>query len=383
MAVYTVLFTPSNLYPLFVEKGTRLLRPKGSLCFITPNNWLTINTNKTMRKFVLGQSDIAIVNFYARVFESADVDSSILIFTKSAHHCRVRLFEYTDDFRFIKEADCEFFLKQREYVINIEAFKSGGTASLMQKIEANSVPLSGVADIRAGLKAYETGCGIPPQSDKMKKDRVYHSKRQNNKDYLKYFDGKDVCRYYFGWSGEYLKYGDNLAAPRKDFRLYSTLRILVRQIPAKPPYCVHACLTDEVALNDLNSMNIINIREKAEYVLGILNSRMVSWWFIHKFGKMQRETFPQFKVNELADFPLPSNGDKHRDEIAKLAAQILAAKRRNHDADTTALEKNIDDLVYELYGLTPEERAIVEASPELRSTRTSKKGAPPAAVRQT
>ncbi|HEV3481231.1 MAG TPA: TaqI-like C-terminal specificity domain-containing protein [Candidatus Acidoferrales bacterium] len=361
-----------NLYPLFVEKGARLLRPTGSLCFITPNNWLTINTNKTMRKFVLGQSDVSIVNFYARVFESADVDSSILIFTKSAHNHRVRLFEYTDDFRFIKEADSEFFLKQREYVINIEAFKSGGTASLMQKIEAHSAPLSGVADVRAGLKAYETGCGVPPQTNQMKKERVYHNTRKISKDYIKYFDGKDVCRYYLGWSGEYLKYGDNLAAPRKDFRLYSTARILVRQIPAKPPYCVHACLTDEVALNDLNSMNIINIREKPEYVLGVLNSRMVSWWFVHKFGKMQRETFPQFKVNELADFPLPSNGHKHRDEIAKLVAQVLEAKRGNHAADTTALEKEIDRLVYDLYVLTPEERAIIEASVEPRTARNSK-----------
>src|SRR6267143_1500834 len=146
----------------------------------------------------------------------------------------------------------------------------------------------------------------------MKRGRVYHSTRQIDKNYMKYFDGKDVCRYYLGWSGEYLKYGDNLAAPRKDFRLYSTPRILVRQIPAKRPYCVHACFTDEVALND------------------------------------------------LGDFPLPTNGIKHRDEIAKLAAQILTAKRRNPAADTTALEKDIDRLLYELYGLTPEECAIVE-----------------------
>ena len=349
-----------NLYPLFVERGTQLLRPGGCLCFITPNNWLTINTNKKMRKFVLGHSGITIVNFYARVFESADVDSSIVTFKKSTDNPHVRLFEYTDGFHFIKEAECGFFLKQREHVINVEAFKTGGTAALMQKIETNSATISAFCDVKAGLKAYETGCGIPPQTEEMKKKRVYHSTRRIDKSYLKYLDGKDVCRYYLGWSGEYLKYGGNLAAPRKDFRLYSTKRILVRQIPAKPPYCIHACLTDEIALNDLNSMNIINIREKPEYVLGVLNSRLVSWWFVHKFGKMQRETFPQFKVNELADFPLPKNGEKHRDDVAKLAGQILAAKRHNPGADTVALEREIDRLVYTLYDLTPEERSLVE-----------------------
>ena len=132
-------------------------------------------------------------------------------------------------------------------------------------------------------------------------------------------------------------------------------------------------------MNDLNSMNIINIQEKPEYVLAVLNSRLVSWWFVHKFGKMQRETFPQFKVNELADFPLPTNGPKHRDEIAKLSGQVLAAKRRNHAADTTALEMDIDRLVCDLYGLTPEERAIVEASIENRRTRTSRTRSGPAA----
>jgi hypothetical protein len=355
-----------NLYSLFIEKGARFLRSNGCLCFITPNNWLTINTNKKLRKFALGQSDITIVNFYARVFESADVDSSIIIFRKSTDNRRVRLFEYTDGFHFIKEADCDFFLRQRDHVVNIGAFKDEGVSEVMQKIETNSCRLSQLADVKAGLVAYEVGKGDPSQTEAMKENRVYHSTKKVDVSYIKYLDGQDVCRYRISWGGQYLKYGDNLAAPRKDFRLYSTKRILVRQIPSKPPYCIHACLVEETILNDRNSMNIINIRAKPEYVLGILNSRLVSWWFVHKFGKMQRQTFPQFKVNELADFPLPKNGEKHRDEIAKLARQILATKKRDPEVDTTTLEREIDRLVYKLYDLTPEEIAIVEGSQKRR-----------------
>jgi hypothetical protein len=349
-----------NLYPLFIEKGTNLLRPKGCLCFISPNNWLTINTNKTLRKFVLSQSDIAVVNFYARVFESCAVDSSIIIYRRCTNNPRVALFEYTDGFDFIKEADCGFFLGQRDHIINIEAFKGSGSSELIEKIESQSVKLSDLASVKAGLKAYETGTGNPPQTDTMKKNRVYHSARRIDNTYIKYLDGKDVCRYRIGWSGEFLKYGDNLAAPRKDFRLYSTKRILVRQIPAKLPYCIHACSIEETALNDLNSMNIINIRESPECVLGILNSRLTSFWFIHKFGKMQRETFPQFKVNELAQFPLPKNRDKKQNEIAEAVRQILAAKKRDPEADTNELEREIDQMMYKLYGLTEGEIRIVE-----------------------
>ena len=109
-------------------------------------------------------------------------------------------------------------------------------------------------------------------------------------------------------------------------------------------------------------MNVIKIREKPQYVLGVLNSRLVSWWFVHKFGKMQRETFPQFKVNELADFPLPKNGEKNREQITKLVDRILAAKQREAEADVSALEREIDELVYALYGLTPEEIKLVEGA---------------------
>ena len=43
-----------------------------------------------------------------------------------------------------------------------------------------------------------------------------------------------------------------------------------------------------------------------------------------------------------------------------LVDQILAAKKKDPNADTSALERQIDKMVYELYGLTPEEIEIME-----------------------
>ncbi len=43
-----------------------------------------------------------------------------------------------------------------------------------------------------------------------------------------------------------------------------------------------------------------------------------------------------------------------------LVERILAAKRANPAADTTALEREIDQRVYRLYGLTPDEIKRVE-----------------------
>jgi hypothetical protein len=358
---YTLSEYQINLYPLFIEKGTNLLKTDGILCFITPNNWLTLNTNKKLRQFVLKQSKISIINFYKRVFESADVNSAIVLYKKSDKNTtkeKIKLAEWKKEYTLVGVVEKNKILKSQCCVINIEAFKENNTYQLLDKIESQSVLLSEIADVKAGLKAYETGKGQPPQTEEMKNNRVYHSHIAGD-DYIKYLDGKDVCRYSLGWSGEFLKYGKHLAAPRKNFNIFSTPRILVRQIPSPLPYCINACYTKELLLNDLNSMNIINIKISPLYLLGILNSRLISYWFAHKFGKLQRGIFPQFKINELAQFPIP-NILVNQQPIITLVNKILAAKKENPLTDTTKWERKIDAMVYELYGLTEEEIKIIE-----------------------
>ncbi|CAD5959255.1 Eco57I restriction-modification methylase domain-containing protein [Planktothrix agardhii] len=357
---YQVTEYQLNLYPLFIEKGYNLLKNKGLLDYITPNNWLTISSNKNLRKFILDNSHIKIVNFYAKVFESADVDSSIILFEKSQQNKSIELFEYTDNFYSIFETKTNYFLQQKDYIINIEAFKNTESLSLLEKIELQSIQIKTIADVKAGLQAYERGKGNPPQTEEIKENRVYHSTTKINDDYIKYLDGKDVCRYYLGWSGEYLKYGDNLASPRKDFSLFSTPRILVRQIPSPLPYSINACFTQEIILNDRNSMNIINLQENPMLILGIFNSKLISYWFAHKFGKLQRGIFPQFKVNELATFPIPKNFGNYQQPVIKLVDEILKKKKKDVKADVSELEQQIDNLVYKLYELTYEEVKIID-----------------------
>ena len=347
-----------NLYPLFIEKGYNLIKNTGVFCYITPNNWLTINTNKYLRKFILEQSGVKIVNFYAKVFDNASVDSSIILFSKNGENKIVDLLEYTDSLTLINSSPADYFLTKKDYLINIESFKNNQSLDLIDKIELLSIELSQLADIKVGLKSYQIGKGKPEQSKDIKDNRIYHAKEKLDDSYIKYFDGKDICRYKIGWSGEFLKYGCHLAEPRKDFTLFSKKRILVRQIPSKLPYCIHACLVKEIALNDLNSMNIINFTETPELILAVLNSRLISYWFVHKFGKMQRGIFPQFKVNELASFPMPKTFEPHRDELVNLVNKIITDKKTGND--TSALEREIDKLVYALYRLTEDEILIVE-----------------------
>ena len=363
-----------NLYHLFIEKGYLLLKDNGIFSYIIPNNWLTINSNKDLREFILQKANISIVNFKYKVFEGADVDTCILNFENSKHNKTISLLECIEkaEYKLISKTETDVFFATKEYIINIDLFKRSEFVALINKIEQNTCELKNYAEVKAGLQAYEVGKGIPKQTKNMKDKRVYHSREKHSDDYYQYLDGNDVKRYSITWENkEYLKYGKHLAAPRNNWDLFFSPRILVRQIPARPPYCINACYTESVMLNDRNSMNIIYIKFNPKFLLGLLNSRLMSFWFEHKFGKLSREIFPQFKINELASFPIPCSTEEQQSKLITLADQMLETQSRLlqafSDEDKKLLEqraaiidKQIDNAVYKLYGLTEDEVKIVE-----------------------
>ena len=67
----------------------------------------------------------------------------------------------------------------------------------------------------------------------------------------------------------------------------------------------------------------------------------------------------KYKIEELK---LPAKYDAKK--VNALVSKILAAKKKNPDADVTELAAEADKLIYDLYGLTKEEREIVEKACE-------------------
>jgi endonuclease III len=60
--------------------------------------------------------------------------------------------------------------------------------------------------------------------------------------------------------------------------------------------------------------------------------------------------------------PIPAAPPAKQKPVERLVDCILAAKTQDASADVSALEREIDELVYALYGLTPDEIKIVEDS---------------------
>ena len=95
-----------------------------------------------------------------------------------------------------------------------------------------------------------------------------------------------------------------------------------------------------------------------KYLLGLLNSKLCYFWLYHK-GQRKGHLLQLFK-GPLSEIPVARPSSNQAGTTITLVDRILAAKQRDAEADTTAMEREIDRLVYELYELTEEEIKIVE-----------------------
>ena len=78
---------------------------------------------------------------------------------------------------------------------------------------------------------------------------------------------------------------------------------------------------------------------------------------MRKLDRIQVENFKSIRSKDLA---LPKIESKDKDDLVALVYKILAAKQANPQSDVSAWEREIDQLVYKLYGLTEKEIKIVE-----------------------
>jgi adenine-specific DNA-methyltransferase len=370
-----------NTATLFTEKGYDLLSKGGSLGYIIPNNWLSISTMKVFRDFIVGSTgNLAIVNNRFKVFRGASVDTSLLLFSKIAP-TTVELYESLAPGAITRLDTADPKTLLNEQIIRVRKTKSEEVKSVLAKMAAASKPLQSVALVKSGLKAYEVGKGSPAQTAAMKNARIYHSTAKDSDFHRKYLDGRDVGRYEIDWSGAYLKYGSNLAAPR-DKSLFEGERILIRQIPSRMPYAINGAILSGNEVNDLNSMIVRSHGIYSNhYLLGILNSRLMSFWFDVTYDKFQRGIFPQFKINELSEFPVctldlsRTTERKKHDDVAAKVASLLAAKtdfarattdknRNFYGNKVDSLDKQIDTLVYSLYSISETEIEALERASE-------------------
>ena len=120
---------------------------------------------------------------------------------------------------------------------------------------------------------------------------------------------------------------------------------------------------DNIGYYSIDSTNVIILKPQyyniINYLLAILNSKLVNFYY-QEISQENGRVLAQVKPIRIKGIPVPQKTELFADRISSLVDTIIAAKCADPNADTTSEERQIDRLVYHLYGLTYDEVLIVD-----------------------
>ena len=314
-----------NTYILFMEKSFKLLKNKGYSSMIVPNSWLMMYSGKGIREYILENTKLLeIVNLEGHSFESANVETIIYIGYKETGEFKTRiLLNQKKEFIYSHSKKSTDFINEKEKIFKV--FNDKNSSEINKKIFENSVMLDEIVNIKAGLQAYEKGKGTPKQTPEDVKNRIYDYTYKYNENTHKYLAGGDVKRYAFNWTGQYLKYGKNLSAPRT-IELFNGKKVIIREITGKFPKSILSTYTEDFYLYNLSNIGIIKKEENEinlKYILVILNSRLMSYYFMKNTAKSVRKLFPKIILNDLRKFPFKEISLQEQQPFIEKADKML------------------------------------------------------------
>ena len=325
---------------MFLELSIKLLKKNGITGLIIPNSLITIPAGEKSRKFLLENTTIKeIVGFFGSPFNNATVEPVILTFRKQKpENNSVRIyFSYIDDKNFlihekenhtIEQID---WLKNNQYIFSIYTRKK--EQEILDKIFLNSEKLDDITELRSGLQAYEAGKGNPKQTKDDVKQHIFDYDHKFDESTYKYLEPGDINRFSYTWGGRWLRWGEWLSSPR-EFSIFSKNRILIREITGKYPKSILGCFFDETYINNKSILNIVE-KEKSSYkllyILGIINSSVLSFYFKHSAVKAMRQLFPKIILEDLKSFPIAKANNEEQEAVIDLVKKILLKKKELND----------------------------------------------------
>ncbi|MFA6901616.1 MAG: N-6 DNA methylase [Gallionellaceae bacterium] len=379
---YKLGWEKQNTYLVFMERMLSLVSKNGNGGYIVPNSWLTIESAKLLRAEFVKHLRLVLDLNYA-VFRGVSMEPCVFIIdgkinSKTVTCARCTSAEQIVDVSYIEVAPETW--AQSGSRITFSAH--GALQKILIGIKEKHPSLGDTFEVRTGLQAYETGKGSPPQTKSDVSNHVFDCTTKEDKTCVRYFEGRDIGRFFQNWSGLWMKYGPWLSQPREP-SMFSRPRILIREITSQPPYCINATLVNDTFLNNKSILNVLEPSDNVDrlkVLCAVLNSRLMSECYRAFAVKAVRKLFPKIVINNLREFPIPAKlGESLQNralDFRKIIAlvdlmmdihQRLATAKTPQDTtllqrQITATDNQIDQLVYQLYGLTEDEIALVEGA---------------------
>jgi len=361
-----------ELFHLFMQRGVSLLKNDGFHGHIVPTTLLNNVYAESLRRWLMERCSIQHISVaQGRVFEDADVHTSVLIF-KSERDAKIRAeHEVLTTSSLSPEfaaAPSDFSrTKQKRFLALPGAtwniLLNEENAPLLQKLNSECVPLEKVSKINRGL--------ITGDREK------YFATKKLTAMHQPILAGADVHRYATNPSSEFVLFERPKTSGGcwdADVHL-ARHKIVIRQIGIAPTASI---ISEPIAVTG----NIFTVRsgslEEEKYLLAVINSKLTAYFWRIMFADF-KTSFPQVTIFSLSQVPVrivsfkkPADKARH-DKLVVLVDKLLGLmpKLRAATADSekavlqnavTATDQQIDALVYELYNLTPEEIKLVESN---------------------
>lgn len=367
----------------FVMQGLSLVSKTGKLGFILPNTFALNVYARSCRDSVLERSDLeAIVDLSdMNVFLGPSVRSIILISAEGSNVCDVSSWAgATQEPQHLRKVDQPGLAKAetwKGFLVRI-----GPCTSLVERIANGGPALSDCCEVKQGYIPYRTTTltrrfGVVKAAQIVNK-RLWHSDQRISADYQRELQGADVGRYSLQWSGTWVRYGDWVST-FLPLSVFSGPRVLIREITGHLPRALLATYTEETLVHNPSVLAVLPRPNSVslKFTLGILNSRLMSVIFLHVAPKAQKGLFPKVIITDarrlsFPDIDIAQRTDRVRhDHLVSLVDQMLclhksmAAAQSPTDKEALhrqmdATDRQIDQLVYNLYGLSEDEIRIVE-----------------------
>ncbi|MFX0113549.1 MAG: Eco57I restriction-modification methylase domain-containing protein [Candidatus Hodarchaeota archaeon] len=345
---YKVLFQFASrqwdIYELFVERSLSLLQPNGFLCYLLPKPFLTNENMEPLRKMLLNEAKVLEIIDVGAPFQDAGVELVIVLISTS------------DD---VIDAMTEIgFLDKTQGVVGHHkvpqtAFKEfpshrfaiGLTEleiEIIRKIKSRCSPLSKITSkLTRGIE-----CG--------KKDPLINQKGEGSP----LIRGEDVTRYRTTFNNHFIHFQNDEPSIFKGLSLYQGQKILLRRVASG----IVAAEEREEKLF-LNTLYGLKIKEKISlsFLLAILNSKMLNWWFNRVFF-FEENLFPYVRKSQLLELPirlslgtsLATKGItlyERYERVIGLLADLIQILMAQNEANLCRIldEEILDPLVFEFY----------------------------------
>jgi len=394
-----------NTYILFVEKCLNLTKDSAALSFIIPNTFLANEYSKKFRNYLLNKTNIIEIYNTGIVFDKANVETLILSLSKKIENLKKTKLKIAENETFIDLQSISKITTDKKFILNL----TDEILPLIEKIKKYPL-LIDFAKVSMGISTGD--------------NKKYLVKIPNNEKHKKVISGSEVQRYFLKKNIYYVYYEpEKLDRAREEGIFLTKEKLISKFVGTKLTFCYDN--QQHYVLNTACSVVIKNEILQLKYVLALLNSKILDWYF-HIIFSDYRETFPIMKSGNLESLPIPVIPiDKQQiiidlvDNILELNIKIEKSKTKfinriisnyklkhtnfindfynlqfsdfnnefiknkinlslkqqdeleeyfNENKDNLNLEiekvksfeKQIDNLVYEIYGLTKEEIEIIE-----------------------